>query len=112
MSPHDTELILLLGGLHLIGAIVAAVLLVIFIRSDPVAPQPANDDCDDGDGPGPGNDRSSPPTPRSPYDGGLPLPTSLPTHIRLRTPARLADLHPKPSRRPAHAPTSPRVPAR
>jgi hypothetical protein len=40
----------------------------------------------------------------SPGRGGLPLPDAVPSAVRLREPARLADAHPRPARRPAHTP--------
>jgi hypothetical protein len=44
--------------------------------------------------------------------GGLPLPDAAPSAVRLRAPGRLGDAHPRPARRPEHAPerTSPGVP--
>jgi hypothetical protein len=44
--------------------------------------------------------------------GGLPLPDADPSAVRLREPGRLGDAHPRPVRRPAHAPerVRPRVP--
>jgi hypothetical protein len=52
------------------------------------------------------------PEPQAP-EGGLPLPDAVPSAVRLRTPARLAEAHPRPPRRPDHAPerTRPRTPA-
>jgi hypothetical protein len=49
-----------------------------------------------------------PPQPRD--RGGLPLPDASPSAVRLREPGRIADGHPRPARRPEHAPE--RVPAR
>ncbi|HEV7494360.1 hypothetical protein [Baekduia sp.] len=60
---------------------------------------------DDGGGGGPGFE-----PPRGP-DGGPgggmlapPLADAAPSPIRLREPGRIADAHPRPARRPAHAP--------
>ena len=59
----------------------------------------------------PGGDDEPPAPPPTPRDGGgLPLPDAQPSAVRLREPGRLADAHPRPARRPEHAPT--RVPAR
>ena len=41
---------------------------------------------------------------------GPPLPSADPSQVRLREPGRLADAHPRPPRRPEHAPE--RVPQR
>jgi hypothetical protein len=66
---------------------------------------------DDGGGGGPGFE-----PPRSGDDGGgggmlaPPLADAAPSRIRLREPGRIADAHPRPTRRPAHVPE--RAPAR
>jgi hypothetical protein len=57
---------------------------------------------DEGDEP-----RAPSPAPRG---GGLPLRDAVPSAVRLREPARVADAHPRPARRPAHPPE--RVPER
>jgi hypothetical protein len=59
----------------------------------------------------PGGDDEPPAPPASPRDGGgLPLPDAVPSAVRLREPGRLAEGHPRPARRPEHAPV--RVPSR
>jgi hypothetical protein len=59
----------------------------------------------------PGGDDEPPAPPPSPRDrDGLPLPDAQPSTVRLREPGRLAGGHPRPARRPEHAPE--RVPAR
>jgi hypothetical protein len=59
----------------------------------------------------PRDDDDPPAPPPQPRDrGGLPLPDALPSAVRLREPGRLADGHPRPTRRPEHAPE--RAPAR
>ena len=60
---------------------------------------PRDDDDDDGGE-----------SPRKPSPPALPLPGASHSPVRLREPGRLADAHPGPSRRPAHAPE--RVPQR
>jgi hypothetical protein len=40
-----------------------------------------------------------------------PLPDAAPSAVRLREPGRIAAGHPRPARRPEHAPERPRVPA-
>ena len=53
----------------------------------------------------PGDDPAPAPAPGpAPGRDGLPLPDALPSAVRLREPARLADAVPRPARRPAHAP--------
>lgn len=57
---------------------------------------------DDGGGGGGGYDPLEP-EPDAPGGPAL-LPESAPARIRLRSPVRLADAHPRPARRPEHAP--------
>jgi hypothetical protein len=105
----ETLLVALLGGLHLLGFGFAAVLLLPLLRDERVAPiARRGEDEDDGGG---GNDRLGPIAPHGPPDGGLPLPDAVPARVRLREPARLADLLPPPARRREHAPRPTRTPA-
>jgi hypothetical protein len=88
---------LALGFIFLIHALGLLVLFGAMLRSD------GGDwrdwwPRDDDDGPDPG------PEPGPPLDGAAQSP------VRLREPARLADAHPRPPRRPEHAPQ--RVPQR
>lgn len=105
----ETLLVTLLGGLHLIGFGFAAVLLLPLLRDERVVPSAHRDEEDEGGG---GNDRIRPTTPRGPRGGGIPLPDAVPARVRLREPARLADLLPPPGRRREHAPAPVRVPVR
>jgi hypothetical protein len=84
---------------HVAGmaALVWALLLDDDSRSDWRGWWPGGDD--DGSGPSPG-----------PGGGDLPLPDAEPSAVRLRESGRLGDAHPRPARRPAHAPE--RVPTR
>jgi hypothetical protein len=52
----------------------------------------------------PGDDDEPPAPSPAPRDGGLPLPDAEPSAVRMREPGKLADAHPRPARRPAHAP--------
>ena len=53
----------------------------------------------------PGDDDDPPvEPPPGPRGDGLPLRDAEPSAVRLREHGRLADAHPRPSRRPAHAP--------
>ncbi|MBS1868148.1 MAG: hypothetical protein JSS99_00620 [Actinobacteria bacterium] len=107
----ETLLVALLGGLHLLGFGFAAVLLLPLLRDERIVPARRGEDEDEGGG---GNDRVGP-TPRpGPRGGGIPLPDAVPARVRLREPARLADLLPAPRRRREHAPAPlpTRTPAR
>ena len=58
-------------------------------------------------------DDEPPEPPPQPRDrGGLPLPDATPSSVRLRSPGRIADGHPRPARRPEHAPERAPVPER
>lgn len=71
---------------------------------------PRDDDEDGGDG-GWGRGPVDPPA-EGPSGGGLPFPEdAVPARLRLREPGRLADAHPRPARRPGHAPAPVRVPS-
>ncbi|MEA2286783.1 MAG: hypothetical protein QOJ21_2826 [Solirubrobacteraceae bacterium] len=59
--------------------------------------------------PGGDDDRPLDPSP-GPQGGGLPLGIAVPSAVRLREPVRIAEAHPRPPRRPAHAPDRERVP--
>lgn len=64
---------------------------------------------DDEDGGG-GSPPVDPPA-NGPSDAGLRLPDdAVPARMRLREPGRLADGHPRPARRPSHAPAPSRTP--
>ncbi len=101
----------LFAGLHLLGMGLAAILLVMFMRSDSARTWSPPEDEGGGGG---GNDRVPPRSRPGPGGGGLPLPDAPPARVRLREPVRLADLLDQPERRPAHPPRrSPqRTPAR
>src|ERR671929_1949405 len=94
MSP-DEELMLIFGTLHLIALALAALLFVMFLRSDNTD---GNDPPEEDEGGGGGSDRISD-TPKTSPSGGIPLPDAEPAPVRLRGHERLADLLPKPARR-------------
>lgn len=110
MDP-DAELVLFLGGVHVVGIVFALALLWHFVRAEPARAWALPEEDDDGGGGG-GNVPPGSPTPTRPRDGGLPLPDAVPARVRLREPGRLADLLPERQRRPGHAPvrTPERVP--
>jgi hypothetical protein len=104
--PGDVELMLIIMGMHLLGLVCAAALLLPALRGGPELPPRTDQDSDGGGGHGP-------PKPTSPFDvpsGGLLLPDAIPARARLRDHRRLADQLPRPERRPAHQPA--RTPAR
>lgn len=108
----DAELVLLLGGIHIVGLGFACALLWHFARTKPREAWSIPED--DGDGGGGGNVGPDAPRPTRPRGGGLPLPDAVPARVRLREPGRLADGRPgrvrRPSREPERAPQ--RMPAR
>ena len=102
----DLQLMLIIVGMHLLGLVCAAALLLPALRGGPEFPPRTDQDSDGGWGHGP----PKPPTPSDVPSGGLLLPDALPARVRLRDHHRLGDLLPPRQRRPAHEPT--RTPAR
>jgi hypothetical protein len=101
----DMELVLMIAGMHLLGLVCAAALLLPALRGGPELPPRSDRDSDDGWGHGP----PKPPTPSEGPSGGLPLPDATPARVRLRDHRRLSDLLPARERRPAREPApSPR----
>jgi hypothetical protein len=97
----DAQLMLMIAGMHLLGLVCAAVLIIPALRDDPSLPPRRSDPgSDDGWGRGPGN----PPAPPKPPRGGIPLPDAEPASVRLRDHRRLADRQPRRERRPAREP--------
>jgi hypothetical protein len=95
----DAQLMLMIAGMHLLGLVCAAALILPALRDRPDAPP-----SDGGSGGGGGQGRSGPPHPRPGPGGGLPLPDADPARVRLRDHRKLADLKPRPERRPARDP--------
>lgn len=96
----DTQLVLWIAGVHLLGLVAVGVLLLPALRDSPVSPSWGDNDGDDGWGRGP----QSPPEPPAPPQGGIPLEDADPARVRLREPGRLADLLPPRERRPVREP--------
>jgi hypothetical protein len=100
----DVQLMLMIAGMHLVGLVCAATLLLPALRGGPDLPPRSDRGSDDGWGHGP----PRPPTPHDAPPGGLPLPLPLPdaapARVRLRDHRRLPDLVPRPERRPAREP--------
>src|SRR5690242_13618557 len=96
----ETQLLLMVAGVHLLGLACVAILLLPALRDSPGTPPPSDSGSDDGWGRGP----RQPPKPSSPPGGGIPLPDAVAARVRLRDHARLADHRPRPERRPAREP--------
>src|SRR5260370_13384628 len=98
----STELFLFAAALHLAALTVVAALVVMMFRADTTGDLRRPPD-DGGDGRGGIEPRK--PSRGPSVGGGPPLPVSVPPRVRLREPGRLAELLPRPARRPApHAP--------
>ena len=93
------QLVLMIGGMHILALIGAGLLIIPALRDRPAPPR-SPDGGSDGGG---GVRRPAPSAPLGPL-GGIPLPDAQPAGIRLRQPGRLADQRPRPERRPAHEP--------
>jgi hypothetical protein len=97
----DTQLVLMIAGMHLLGLVCAAVLILPALRDSPdFPPRPSDPGSDGGWGRGP----DLPPTPRDPPPGGIPLPDAEPARVRLRDHRKLSELLPGRERRPAREP--------
>ena len=97
----DAQLMLMIAGLHLLGLVCAAVLILPALRDTPdVPPRRPDSGPDDGWGRGPGG----PPKPPDPPRGGIPLLDADPARIRLRDHRKLPDVLPRRERRPAREP--------
>lgn len=92
---------LMIAGLHLLGLVCAAVLILPALRDSPdLPPQRPDSGPDDGWGRGPGGPPKPPDAPR----GGIPLLDADPARVRLRDHRKLQDLVPRRERRPAREP--------
>jgi hypothetical protein len=95
---------LMIAGMHLLGLVCVAVLIIPALREGPGMPPGPDSGSDDGGGWGP----KGPPKPPDPPRGGIPLPDAIPAGVRLRDHRRLGDhLAPRtrrPSREPARTP--------
>jgi hypothetical protein len=95
----ELTLMALVLALHLVALVAGGVLIVLALRAD--MHEQSDDGDEDGGGGGPPRDH-----PRRPL-GGPPLLEATPARARLRGPARLADLRPRPGRREPHEPQRP-----
>ena len=92
---------LMIAGMHLLGLVCAAVLIIPALRDSPDLPPRGSDSGpDDGWGRGP----DAPPKPPAPPRGGIPLLDADQARIRLRDHRKLTEFLPRRERRPAREP--------
>jgi hypothetical protein len=108
----ETQLLLMIAGVHLLGLACVAILMFPALRGDGL--RPIDPPSDSGSDDGRGNDRLRPKGPTVKPRGGIPLPDAEQSRVRLRDERRLAEHLPRPQRRPAREParTPTRTPAR
>jgi hypothetical protein len=94
----EAAMLLMIAGMHLLGLVCAAALLIPALRG-PDNPPPGDGGSDGGWG----RRKETPPRPSKPR-GGLPLPDAVPARVRLRDHRRLAELLPRPARRQVREP--------
>jgi hypothetical protein len=103
----ESQLMLIIAGVHLLGLGCVAVLMLSAFRTDAAPPNESTDsESDDGWGNEPRRPRGPSARPR----GGVPLPDAEQSRIRLRDHGKLSDRIPPRERRPARAPT--RIPVK
>jgi hypothetical protein len=103
---EGVQLVLWIAGVHFIGFLAVAVLMLPALREDPDGGPFRADEGDEGWGRPP----RTPPTRPSPPRGGIPLPDAAPAGMRLRGPGRLGDARPARERRPSREPVRQPVP--
>ncbi len=97
----DAQLMLMIAGMHLLGLVCAAVLIIPALRDQPEIPPRRPDQGSDG---GWGRGPDLPPKPPVPPRGGIPLPDAEQALIRLRDHRKLSERLPNRVRRPAREP--------
>ena len=98
----DAQLMLMIAGMHLLGLVCAAVLIIPALRDSPDFPPQRPDTGSDGGG---GGGPQRPPAPQdSPRGGGIPLPDAEQARVRLRDHRKLREHLPGRERRPAREP--------
>jgi hypothetical protein len=103
----DAQLMLMIAGMHLLGLVCAAVLIIPALRDNPELPPRRSDPgSDDGWGRGPDSPPKAPDSPR----GGIPLLDAEQARVRLRDHRTLREQLPRRERRPAREPA--RTPVR
>ncbi len=95
------QLLLFLLGVHVLGLVAVAVLMIPALRDN--GPE-LEDDGGDGSDDGWGNRPNSKPDPSRWPGGGIPLPDAEQSKVRLRGPGRIRERLPLVQRRPAHEP--------
>ena len=104
----ETQLLLMVAGVHLLGLACVAMLMLPALRDGPGGSSSSSDSgSDEGWGKGP----RRPPKPPDPPQGGIPLPDAVPARVRLRDHRRLADQLPRRQRRPAREPERTPIPS-
>ncbi len=96
----ETQLLLMIAGVHLLGLVCVAILMFPALRDQPDGPPRSDGGSDDGWG----NYPRRPPSPQDIPGGGLPLPDAQPARQRLRDHQRLRERLPARERRPAREP--------
>jgi hypothetical protein len=97
----EAQLMLMIAGVHLLGLVCVAVLMVPALRDPPdVPPRSSDGGSDDGWG----NHPREPTNPRNVPGGGIPLPDAEPARVRLRDHERLRERLPGRERRPVREP--------
>jgi len=95
------QMLLVLVGVHILGFIAVAILLIPALRdNDPGFEEDSNDGSDDGWG----NHPNVKPDPTRWPGGGIPLPDAEQSKVRLREPGRFTEHLTKPARRLVHEP--------
>ncbi len=97
----DAQLIVMIGGVHLLALGCVALLLIPALRDGQwPSSRRSDEESDEGWGRGP----RRPPKPPAPPRGGIPLLDAEPARVRLRDGRRLGDYLPPRERRPAREP--------
>jgi hypothetical protein len=103
----EAQLMLMIAGMHLLGLVCAAVLIIPALRDNPeLPPRRPDPGSDDGWGRGPDAPPKAPDSPR----GGIPLLDAAQARVRLRDHRTLREHLPRRERRPVREPT--RTPVR
>jgi hypothetical protein len=97
----DAQLMLMIAGMHLLGLVFAAVLILPALRDSPEFPPRRPDPGSDG---GWGRGPDLPPKPPDSPRGGIPLLDAEPASVRLRDHRTLTERLPKRERRPSREP--------
>ncbi len=97
----EYQLWLMIAGMHLLGLVCVAVLMVVALRQGGDELPGTGESGSDG---GWGNEPRRPPQPSDRPWGGVPLPDARQSRLRLRDHRKLRDLRPRPERRPTREP--------